>query len=334
MSQSNWFYAVTAASIGLSQALGAAPALGEPFRLSFPAQCKLGVECHIQNYVDIDPGAGTKDFRCGNATYNGHKGTDVRLLSTRHAQANVAVLAAAPGVITATRDGMVDRLIGRGVAAPTGRECGNGVVIDHGDGWVTQYCHLLKGSIGVRRGQRIARGARLGSIGFSGKAQFAHLHLSVRQNGKPIDPFLGVAIGASCQRKPGAGLWMPGAVDAAGDSVLIDAGFADRAIGTQLAETGQVQRLKVSAASPALVFYARYINLHVGDRVRMSLRGPAGFRADADTAPLVRAKAQFIAYTGKKLKARRWPSGRYQAQVSLVRNGKLVDVKRYSMDLP
>ena len=103
--------------------------------LSFPVDCRLGATCFIQNYVDIDPGPGAGDYRCGQATYDGHKGTDFRLLSVPEAEMGVDVLAAAPGIVKALRDGMPDRLIGQHDPGPAGKECGNGVVLDHGAGW-------------------------------------------------------------------------------------------------------------------------------------------------------------------------------------------------------
>ena len=50
--------------------------------------------------------------------------------------AGVPVLAAAPGVVRGTRDGETDRLVRSDIerAAVKDRECGNGVVIDHGGG--------------------------------------------------------------------------------------------------------------------------------------------------------------------------------------------------------
>jgi D-3-phosphoglycerate dehydrogenase len=46
-----------------------------------------------------------------------------------------------------------------------GRECGNGVVIAHEDGWETQYCHMRRGSVAVQPGERVARGQTLGLVG-------------------------------------------------------------------------------------------------------------------------------------------------------------------------
>ena len=113
--------------------------------------------------------------------------------------------ASAAGRVKAARDGVEDRLVRdeAGRAAVKGRECGNGVVIDHGEGWETQYCHMRKGSVTAKPGDAVEAGAKLGEVGASGEAGFAHVHLTVRQNGRPLDPFDGgPAVGAACGRMP------------------------------------------------------------------------------------------------------------------------------------
>ena len=50
-------------------------------KLSFPMACELGKSCFVQSYVDLDETAGEQDFACGSATYDGHDGTDFRVLS-------------------------------------------------------------------------------------------------------------------------------------------------------------------------------------------------------------------------------------------------------------
>ena len=184
----------------------AAPVAAGAFDLTPPIACDLGEDCHIQQYVDADPGPGSQDFRCGTLSYDGHKGTDFALPSLVEMEAGVAVLASAPGVVRALRDGMADGSFAAGNAASVeGRECGNGVVIDHGDGWETQYCHLRRGSVQVSKGDRVARGAPLGAVGMSGKAEFPHVHLSVRRNGEVVDPFAPEA--ARCGEPPATDLW-------------------------------------------------------------------------------------------------------------------------------
>src|SRR5688572_8677272 len=67
------------------------------FELSMPIECDVGTSCVIQNYVDHDPSAGYRDFRCGSLTYDGHGGTDFRLLDMASQRRGVNVLAASKG---------------------------------------------------------------------------------------------------------------------------------------------------------------------------------------------------------------------------------------------
>jgi murein DD-endopeptidase MepM/ murein hydrolase activator NlpD len=84
---------------------------------------------------------------------------------------------------------------------------GNGVVIDHGNGWETQYCHLKQGSVQVVTGETVTTGTALGQIGQSGRAEFPHVHFAVRHEGAKIDPFApeATACGAA-----GDDLWASG----------------------------------------------------------------------------------------------------------------------------
>ncbi len=306
---------------------------GEPPRLALPVACDLHRDCFIQSYADQDPGAGVLDFACGSATYNGHDGTDFRLLSAEAARAGVAVLAASAGTVKAVRDGMPDTFADaeRRVAI-SGRECGNGVVIDHGGGWETQYCHMRQGSLAVETGVRVERGQKLGEVGYSGLAQFAHLHLTVRRDGLAMDPFTGARLptasgSAACTRDAAAaeGLW-DDAFRAAyryQPSEIIEAGFAGAVPKLADAETDGAARA-VDAASPQLVFFARLINLRTGDRLRFDVKGPGGFEVTNTTEPLDRNKAHYLAFVGKKLKAPRWPAGNYDGKVEVVREGTVV----------
>lgn len=74
-----------------------------------------------------------------------------------------------------------------------GRYASNAVVIDHGDGWETQYSHLRLSSIVVRPGDRVLPGDVLGMIGMSGRTEFPHVAFQVRHHDRRIDPFIGEA---------------------------------------------------------------------------------------------------------------------------------------------
>lgn len=68
----------------------------------------------------------------------------------------------------------------------SGKGQGNVVSIDHGNGYVTRYCHLA--DIVVARGQKVSAGKRIASIGISGSSFAPHLHYEVWRDGVPVDP--------------------------------------------------------------------------------------------------------------------------------------------------
>jgi murein DD-endopeptidase MepM/ murein hydrolase activator NlpD len=301
---------------------------GSSITLGLPVDCALNETCFVQQYPDMDPANGkVMDPWCGGATYDDHDGTDVRVRSLVDMEAGVPVIAAASGTVLRVRDGEPDRLVRtpQDRSAVSGRECGNGLVIEHGDGLQTQYCHLRNGSIIVRPGQEVAGGDTLGMIGASGLAQFPHVHLTVRRNGEEIDPTSGRSIAAgSCSISPGTDfepLWDAAVAPQIGvvGAQLLDMGFAAGPVEHEsLVREGAPP--PPTRTSSAIVGWAWMINLNKGDQIRLRLDGPDGATlAENTTEPMDRHKATYSVFVGKR---RTVVPGSYSLTAWLVRDGE------------
>ena len=94
-----------------------------------------------------------------------HRGLDIA------AATGTPVRAPAPGQVTVTGDFFFN---------------GNTVLLDHGDGLVSLYCHLHE--IRAEEGDLLARGDVLGTVGATGRATGPHLHWTVSLRTVMIDP--------------------------------------------------------------------------------------------------------------------------------------------------
>jgi hypothetical protein len=311
------------ALLAASLAALAGSAAAEP-SLSLPLACAPGETCWIANYMDHDPGPGMRDYHCGALGYHGHDGTDFALRDERAMKEGVAVLASAAGTVRGVRDGMADvGLRGASKEEIAGRECGNGVVLVHDQGWETQYCHMRRGSIAVRQGERVERGQRLGLVGLSGNTEFPHLHLTVRHGRKAIDPFLGETPYGACQIGAQS-LWEPGVRGALAYQpiAIYNAGFSGAEPKADAIRRGEREAASRDAA--ALVLWADIFGIDPGDRIVLRIVAPDGAQIfDRTTTPDRRYIRRFE-FGGKRAPASGWPPGTYRGEIAVRRGAEEV----------
>jgi murein DD-endopeptidase MepM/ murein hydrolase activator NlpD len=310
--------------IGLFAGLTPVPAAAAPPLLSLPVDCDLGRRCSIQKYVDHAAGPERQDYRCGTLTTDGHDGTDFRLRREADYRAGVNVLAAADGTVLRVRDGVADVSV-RDPAATSvaGREAGNAVVIDHGEGWVTQYSHLMRGSVAVRPGARVRRGQAIGRIGLSGQTEYPHLHFEVRQQDRPVDPFARDFAG-DC-RRPVTSMWDDAArrETVYRDTVVLAAGLVDSPQMVTRARSADPLTRTVSGA-PALILWASVTGIQPGDEQSFTIAGPSGDVILRKVSLVDKSALDWFAYAGAPRPGTAWPKGKYLGTYTLMRKGKSI----------
>jgi murein DD-endopeptidase MepM/ murein hydrolase activator NlpD len=115
--------------------------------------------------------------------YNGYT-----TIKGKHTGVDFACSAGTP--IVAVKDGTV--VISTAAKNPNGtyRSYGEYIAIDHYDGTVTLYAHMLANSRMVQVGDKVSQGQQIGEVGSTGNSTGNHLHFEVRtNNGKNcVDP--------------------------------------------------------------------------------------------------------------------------------------------------
>ena len=143
----------------------------------------LAVNTTTHYYYDHNSTSGIDDWKCGNETYDGHRGTDFS-----GGPRGTAIYAAAVGTLSYKIDGFGDGYKG----STDGGGFGNYVKLAHAEGMTTFYGHMTVGSVTTKAvGSSIACGERVGGVGTSGSSTGLHLHFEPRLNGTADDPYSG-----------------------------------------------------------------------------------------------------------------------------------------------
>lgn len=298
------------------------PAFAENPSFDLPVDCTLNTDCWIVNYVDTDPEKDSaKDFQCGPRTYDEHHGTDFGITDLAAMETGVDVIAAADGKVLRVRDEMDDKIVTqqeRLKLLEGNKGCGNGVYIDHGDGWQSIYCHLKKDSLTVKPGQDIRQGDKIGLVGASGIAEFPHLHFGIFFEGHTIDPFTGFQETGACNQ-PGEPLWRP-ALGLKYEPVLIyAAGFKDGVPDFEAIKIDARTPQKLPANSDALTFWVGMYGVAKDDMINIEILDPLG-RIFAEREIIHdKNRARQFYFVGRRVHEKGLEKGTYTANVHITR---------------
>jgi Peptidase family M23 len=298
-----------------------------PPSLDLPLKCTIGQDCFIQHYVDMDQSKKANDYTCGSLTYNTHSGVDFRIRTLKDMEAGVPVLASADGVVGNLRDGVADKYF---EDYPKDKQqqirnvgLGNVVILNHGDGWSSFYAHMRKGSLTVRKGQKIRRGDILGYVGMSGLTSFPHLHFELRKNNKKVDPFSGLSIGAGCGTEKRT-FWTEFSARQMGytPAFFVNTGFSQtQPTGRKDLQSGTKKQDSFDQMAPAMFFWSYYIGSQKGEVTTLKITGPTGkVLAEHTAKPAKSNKIALYPFVGKKRPKNGWKSGTYRGEIT-IKNG-------------
>lgn len=266
------------------------------FQLQLPIACQVGKNCWIFNYFDQDPGPEALDYHQGHRTYNDHDGIDFGLRDLRQMKDGVSVLAAAPGVVRYIRNGEVDLLL-KDKPFPTHKECGNGILLEHANGYTTQYCHLKNDSIRVQVGDQVQVGQILGQVGLSGMTEFPHVHLTLRYHGQALDPFTKSPAIRYFEPEPDPtvktekilpNFWAPELAGQLGyhTGILYHHGISDKPEEAETIRGDHWTPPKLDTQSPILNAWVDILGSRAGDSLTIQVTNPAGKTVFNGTLPI------------------------------------------------
>lgn len=168
--------------------------IGPPLRGSnwFAANGPGNTSGHRRTHIPIDgtPGIAQRfaiDWVQMDSAFSTFKGD--RLKNESYYAEDQDALAVADGIVSATKDGIPENVPGansRAVPITLETVGGNHVILDIGNGRYAFYAHLRPGSLRVKVGDRVKKGAVVGKVGNSGNSTEPHLHFHLADANSPL----------------------------------------------------------------------------------------------------------------------------------------------------
>ncbi len=299
--------------------------------LDFPLRCTIDKDCWILAYPDLDSSEKWKDYKGGNRTYNTHKGTDFVIKNQKRMNYRVPVVAAANGKVIGTRNGVRDINVKKiGKRSVDKIECGNRVAIYHGQGLLTDYCHMLNGSIAVKKGDYVKAGDLLGYVGMSGLTETPHLHFGVQYKNKKIDPFTGKFIKNWPIQGLNRSLWKPEIKNKLKyhPAFIYNIGITSQVPNKSEIQEGNFEQQNIKNNSKFIYIWADTLSIKRGDVLSFTLKDPLGRTLINKKSVIDRPNVRRFFYLTHNRNSKNLELGKYSAKVKIYRPAKQVSYKK------
>ncbi len=282
--------------------------------LSFPVACSLMNNCWITNHVDLDRKADfAEDYMCGSKTTDGSNSTHISLGSLSAAKDNIPVIATADGQVT--------------IAQNNTGFCGTRVLIDHGGGWESNYCHLSAKNLFVKEGQRIKKNQIIGTIGTTGKTDWPHLSYALLRNGMVFDPFSGRTNLEGC-RPNSAPLWSEKMNPLYEPAQVTSIGFDVGYINGDAIKNGAIKSATaIDSNTPQLSLWALMMNVQKDDIIEIQIIEPSGRFLKEQAITVKQNSKYFPIYLSTLRNNFIWDKGVYKGVMTITRNVNGNDIK-------
>ncbi|MFK7839270.1 MAG: M23 family metallopeptidase [Bdellovibrionales bacterium] len=304
-------------------------------QFALPLDCTLNKDCWVVNYVDIDTHEkNALDFTCAKKTQEGHEGTDFAIRSRIEMKKGVNVLAAKDGKVLRLREGLNDTPKSEDDyknISNENKDCGNGIILDHGNGLLTYYCHLKENSIKVAINDNVQKGDIIAQVGQSGLARYPHLHFTVIWEGGQIDPFTGQLKEEGCGRFK-QNLWED---ELTYDPYTIfDGGFASNVPDFEIIKQGQNHPNHLPQTSEALVYWVGFYHANIGDEITLTITDPDG-EVWAQREHVIEKNRELPSYqyTGRQLKKPALNPGQYEGKIQYKKKGHPVKTLTHTIEI-
>lgn len=301
-------------------AFGAPRAEAAP--LMFPLVCEAGQGCFIIGYPDVEKAPDSaKDYACGPATAEGDPFLRIGLPDVATLTLGLFVVAADKGRVIDATDGLPDTVAASKAQIKKGTSvCGNGIVIDHGQGLTTAYCHLRRGSIKVKNGDVVEKGQVIASAGQSGVALWPQLGFSIQKNGFAIDPITGGSPAEGCGFKARDVVELPEAFKTYQPAAIVNLGFSIAPQTAQAVALGKAERFaQIAPSSPSITLWGMVVGLKKGDTVKTTLSDGRGRVFHHQSLVMDKDRDRQLINFGRPRGYAYWRPGTYSGEVVITR---------------